>query len=442
MRRKRVESEMVEAERAEVRPERGLCSAGSCCQIEHRKNRLHKSTKLATKIRNGMQVYLSKIPAAFVVLCLSLCSASNAYAQELSAERLQDALVGYWRVLNTPKEIVLVINRDLTYQYYVDKTREDYGNLEIEFRVMFRLKFNSCDGITQLGDSGTYNKYIWMLPGERLQFGSSPVDGSDTFCERMTREEISDFWGGKQLTRIFRKKSETLLRAYFEAWRNMEPDISRENPRRKMGAVEEEAYAFFHDFNLEKTDTGQVPKYALVEIVLGKVETGQFNLPSKTELDSFVNQWTGKKDYRAEINDDKMYDRIVAENLMSHFYEKKLTSQPVQTYRLDNFMPAFGKQPNVTFLLLRPARRAVLDACMRAKDKNNRNGYFIRNYLHNRIGVPYDLAATPTIKRLVFNTTLDLAIVNHTEPYEDVQDLYQKINGKWQFHSNIIHISQ
>jgi hypothetical protein len=389
-----------------------------------------------------MQLSLSKIPTAIFVFCLTLCCASNSYGQELSAERLQDAVVGYWRVLNMPKEIVLIINKDLTYQYYVDKNKADYGNLEIGFQVMFQLKFNSCDGITGLGESGTYNNYIWILPGERLQFGSSPVDGSDTFCERMTQEEISDFWGRKQLTRIFKKKSEALLRAYFEEWQKMEPDISRESPRRKLGAVEEEAYAFFKDFNLEKTDTGQAPKYAIVEVVLGKVETCHFNLPSRTELDSFVNQWTGKKDYRAEINDDKMYDRIVADNLMSHFYEKKLTSQPLQTYRLENFMPSFGRLPNVTFLILRPARHAMLYACMHAKDKNYRNGYFIRNYLHTRIGVQYDLVATPTIKRLVFNTTLDLVIVDHTEPYEDVKDLYQKINGKWQLHSNIVHISE
>ncbi len=113
--------------------------------------------------------------------------------QELSSETLQTSLVGYWNgnKFTNDKEI-LVINGDKTYQHFKNNVKVDYGNIEIEYQTMFRLKFNSHFGV--FSEIGGGNNYIWKLPNDILQFGDSPVDGGDSFFNKMSSKEIDKFW--------------------------------------------------------------------------------------------------------------------------------------------------------------------------------------------------------------------------------------------------------
>lgn len=317
------------------------------------------------------------------------------FGQELSMERLQTSLAGYWKGNKfTNNQEVLVINGDNNYEYFKNKVKLDYGNVEIEYRQMFSLKFKSCFGdvFTAFGSA---NNYIWQLPDDKLQFGDSPVDGSDSFFEKMNSKERDEFFGKKLLLKAFKKKSEQLLLQYFSEWQKMESASGSWGaaPARALSAYQKETYAFFSDFYMERLKSVKEPKYSIVEISLTRAGYADFSL----------------------LN-----------------FQKKLEDQKISYDRLENFIPSVSGNKNITFLPLRTDRARVINFCMRNNDKKNKNCFFIKKYLSSAGGAYCDITDTPMIQNLVFNTQLNLAIVEYVSPDHWVKDLYEKKDGKWQ----------
>jgi len=255
-----------------------------------------------------------------LILCTILLFKFALIGQELSSATLHTRLIGYWKgdKLTNDQE-VLVINADKSYQFYKNKVKTDFGTLEIDYHYLFRLNFHSHFGEFTPMD---YPKgYIWTLPEDKLQFGSSPIDGGDAFFDRMNSKEIDEFWGKKLLSKAIKEQSEQLLIQYF----------------------------------------------------------------------------------------------------------------------LDNFSPAFSGNKNITYLVLRADRAKVLQACLTKKDKKYRNWLFLEKYLCSEMNGQhdYDFTDTPMIQNLVFNTQLNLAMVEYVSSYAWVKDVYEKKDGKWQFYATL-----
>lgn len=334
---------------------------------------------------------MKKIITMYIILFVNF----TLYGQELSMERLQTSLAGYWKGNKfTNNQEVLVINGDNTYQYFKNKVRLDYGNVEVEYSQMFRLKFKSCfgDSFTSFGSA---NNYIWKLPDDMLQFGDSPVDGGDSFFEKMNSKERDDFLGKKLLLKAFKKKSEQLLLQYFSEWQMMESASGDWGaaPARALSAYQKEAYSFFSDFYTARLKSVKEPKYSIVEISLTRTGYADFSL----------------------LN-----------------FQKKLEGQKTSYVRLENFIPAFSGNKNITFLPLRADRARVINFCMSNNDKKNKNCFFIKKYLSSAGGAYCDITDTPMIQNLIFNTQLNLAIVEYIYTDHWVKDLYEKKDGKWQ----------
>ena len=205
---------------------------------------------------------------------------------------------------------------------------------------------------------------------------------------------------------------------------------------------QKETYFFFSDFYAERLKSIEASKYTIIEISLNRAGHAVFSLPTEMELDSFVNMFTGKTDYRAEINNEKKYNAIVEGSFWGRYFEKKIDDQKIAYDRLENFLPFFSENKYITYLPLRADRAKVIDYCMRKNDKKYRNWLFIKKYLCSEGGVQYDVTDTPMIQNLIFNTQLNLAIVGYAYHYSRVKDLYEKKDGKWQFHSTIIDVTE
>jgi hypothetical protein len=324
------------------------------------------------------------------------------HGQELSSATLQTRLMGYWKGNKwTNDQQVLVINADKSYQFYKNKVKIDYGTLEIDYHSMFRLNFKSHFG--EFTEMDYPNGYIWTLPEDKLQFGSSPVDGGDAFFDRMHSNEIDEFWGKKLLSKAIRKQSEQLLLQYFKEWQGMESGSGRQGlPTKELSRYQIETSNFFNDFYSERLKSVTDSKYNIVEISINRIGYADFAWPTELALDSFKN------------------------NLIA--YES-----------LDNFSPAFSGNKNITFLIIRADRAKVMHACLSKKDKKYRNWLFLKKYLCSEMNGQhdYDFTDTPMIQNLVFNTQQNLAMVEYVSSYAWVKDVYEKKDGKWQFHATM-----
>lgn len=373
-------------------------------------------------------------------------------AQELTLETINKHIIGYWQKMGNgnpsafeaeKNEIVLVINSDKTISYYENRKKLSWGNYSVDSMAMFQLNTTMHKNNALLpnpNDVVSIGGYITQADDKKLVFGYAPVDGTDAVYERMTTKQVNIWYGEKVLSNAFSKKSDELLLEYFKEWQLMEPTNETETPPALLDKYQKEAYAFFNDYYSALLKETEVPKFTIIELSLPNVGNTNFGLPSTLEMDSFVNKTTGKKDYRAEINDEKKYNRIVEESFWGRYFEQKLAEQKVEYHQLDNFNPPIYGKKNITCLLLRPDRKRVLDSCMRSNDKKYKNWYFIEKHLcAGGGGVQYDITDASMIRHLVFNTQLNLAIVDYVYPYAWCKDLYEKKEGKWQFHSIIMH---
>jgi hypothetical protein len=368
-----------------------------------------------------------------LIIYISLLFSFALNGQELSRETLQASLVGYWKgnKFTNDKEI-LVINGDNTYQYFKNKVKIDYGNLEIDYQTMFRLYFNSDFGIFTEMDIA--QGYIWILPNDKLQFGASPIDGGDSYYDRMNSKEIDDFLGKKLLSKAIKKKSEKLLIQYFSEWQLMESGSGkREIPSKELSTYQKETNHFFSDFYSERLKSVKESRYSIIEISINRTGYADFALPTEFELDSFANSFKSSPDYRVEMSN-------LQEKIWGRYFQKKLENQKIAYDRLENFIPDFSANKNVTCLILRLDRAKVIHACLSKNDKKYRNWLFFEKYLSPGIEGQhdYDFTDTPMIQNLVFNTQLNLAIVDYVYTYAWVKDLYERKDGKWQFHSTIM----
>lgn len=347
-------------------------------------------------------------------LCTSIL-VSN--AQELTLETINKSIIGYWQKMgngNTSvfeaekNEIVLVINSDKTISYYENRKKLSWGNYSVDSMAMFQLNTTMHKNNALLpnpNDVVSIGGYITQADDKKLVFGYAPVDGTDAVYERMTTKQVNIWYGEKVLSTAFSKKSDELLLEYFKEWQLMEPTHETETPPAVLDKYQKEAYAFFNDYYSALLKETEVPKFTIIELSLPNVGNTNFGLPSTLEMDSFVNKTTGKKNYRAEINDEKKYNRIVEESFWGRYFEQKLAEQKVEYHQLDNFNPPIYGKKNITCLLLRPDRKRVLDSCMRSNDKKYKNWYFIEKHLcAGGGGVQYDITDTPMIRQLVFNT--------------------------------------
>ncbi len=357
------------------------------------------------------------------------------HGQELSSEMLEKKLVGYWKNKYADQDEILVINEDKTFQYFKNNVKSDYGKLEITFQHMFRLNFTFCTGdvFTRFD---TWNNYIRKLPDDMLQFGDSPVDGGDCFFQRMSSKEIDNFYGKKLLSRAFRRKSDKLLLKHLKEWQLMEnPGLC---PPDETDQYHQEACSFFSVYFSNLLKDVQEPTYAIVGVGLKRIQIVNFSLPTTSELDSFVNIASGYSDYRAYIGDEKMYNNIVMENLWGRYFEKLLGNKDIVYDSLKNFTPLIRGNNHVTYLDGYSRRSEVIDKCMRKHGKKYKKWYFGTMHHSKAEGFQYYVTDTPQVTQLIFNTQLNLAIVNYTYDYCWVRDLYEKKDGKWQFHSTIM----
>lgn len=323
--------------------------------------------------------------------------------QELSSATLHTRLMGYWKGSKfTNDQQVLVINADKSYQFYKNKVKIDYGTLEIDYHYMFRLNFHSHFG--EFTPMDYPNGYIWTLPEDKLQFGSSPVDGGDAFFDRMHSNEIDEFWGKKLLSKAIGKQSEQLLIQYFTEWQSMESGSGSQGmPTKELSLYQKETNHFFNDFYSERLKSVKDSKYTIVEISINRIGYTDFAWPTELALDRFTN------------------------NLIA--YES-----------LDNFTPAISGNKNITYLILRADRAKVLHACLSKKDKKYKNWLFLEKYLCSEMNGQhdYDFTDTPMIQNLVFNTQLNLAVVEYVFSYGWVKDVYEKKDGMWQLYATMM----
>ncbi len=375
-------------------------------------------------------------------------------AQVLTSETINKNIIGYWQKIGDgnpsvfeaeKNEIVLVINSDKTIIYYENRRKLGWGNYSVDSMKMFKLNTTMHKNNALLPspyDVVSVGGYIMQADNKKLVFGYAAVDGTDAVYERMTTKQVDIFYGEKLLSKAFRKKSDELLLEYFKEWQQMEPTNETEMPPDVLDKYQKEAYAFFNDYYSALLEDNEVPKFTIIELSLHNVGNTNLELPSTLEMDSFVNKMTGKKDYRAEIKDEKVYDRI-KEDFWGRYFENKLAEQKIEYHKLYNFNPPIYGKKNITYLLLRPDRKRVIDYCMRNNDKKYKNWLFIEKYLYSGGGgVQYDITDTPMIQKLVFNTQLNLLIVDYVYSYSWVKDLYEKKEGKWQFHSTIMNMTE
>lgn len=368
---------------------------------------------------------------------LSLVSSS----QPVALDSLNKYIAGYWRLIGevnpsgfeeSKKNIVLVINSDKSIQYYENRRKTDWFTYRIDTtqRTLFKLETSSYLG-----------GYIMEANQINLQFGYSAVDAIDFYFERMSHRQIEYFLGKKELSSAFRWKSKKKIMQFFADWQKMEPSIKIEDPKQALNIYQKEAYKFFSDFHTKAFKEIKEKRFVIVDVSLKNVQSSDFHYPNQAELDSYFEKQTGKKNYRALINDDKKYNLIMDENTnfwKDHFGELALSKLKFETYPLTNFMPYFQSDSNIIFLPLHQERKALIDKYIRRGDRKYHNWDFMKRHLGFPMGgVQYDYTETVEITGLVFNKSLDLAIVDYQYPYTWKRVVYEKVKGTWVFRKTI-----